>query len=145
MPLPRDKLIVSFKSGSMTYVIISIIFLSVAIIVPIYVYPHFFLSSFLNLLPYPVITAIVIAYDISRYRRYARIEIFKDRIVINSAGKTNSILIKNIDKIERVEEIKSNLYVIETKNGMKIGIFDRRLFLKGKTIIQILNELRGTS
>ncbi len=145
MSLTRDKLIVSFKSGSMAYIIISIIFLSIAIIVPIYFYPHFFLSSFINLLPYPVITAIVIAYDILKYRRYARIEIFQDRIRINSAGKTTSILIRNIDKIERVEEMRSKLYIIKTKNGMKIGIFDRRLFLKGKTIIQILNELRGTS
>lgn len=128
----------SFKAGKLTFLPVSIILAFIAIIIPIYLYPAFFINNFLGLFPYVILLIFIFYYDRERYLRLATIQIFSDRIHIIKKTEKNSFRFSEITGIEKKPEIGKKLFVISMQDGRKIGLYDRRIHSLGNSFINII-------
>ena len=80
--MASPKTIISFKAAPLTFIPISIALAIIAIIIPIYLYPGFFVADFLNLFPYVIMLIFIFYYNREKYMKLATIEIHEDRLYI---------------------------------------------------------------
>ncbi|MGP6206803.1 hypothetical protein ACNF42_02040 [Cuniculiplasma sp. SKW3] len=135
---------IKFKNVSSYFFLISVLIISLLLIfgllVPLLIYPEYFLHNFLYFFPYPIIVAFFILYRFSIYRRMATIELFDDRIIIERNQNKTTVLIKNIKSIQMESTIQRNLIVITTKNDLKIGLFNRNIREKKTDLFSVLSS-----
>ncbi|WP_443367567.1 hypothetical protein [Cuniculiplasma sp. SKW4] len=135
---------IKFKNVSSYFFLISFLIISLFLIfgllVPLLIYPEYFLHNFLYFFPYPIIVAFFILYRFSIYRRMATIELFDDRIIIKRNQNKTTVLIKNIKSIQMESTMQKNLIIITTKNDLKIGLFNRNIREKKTDLFSVLSS-----
>jgi hypothetical protein len=129
-----------FKAGTNVIQYISAIFLVIAIILPIYFYPGYFLASVVNYAPFLVLSIFIIGYNVVQYRKRADIEIFEDKIIIVTTNKRFNVYYSDIQNITRDVKDGKKLFIIQTKSGRKIALYDRRLITFKTTLIDFIKS-----
>ena len=136
--------LIEFKNVSPYFSIISVcivlIFLIFGLLVPLYIYPKYFLDNFLYFFPYPLIVVFFVAYRFTVYRKMATIEVHNDTIIIVRQNGRTTVPIKNIKTIEMGKEPYKRHTIITTKNDLKIGVFNRKIRRGRKDLFNLLSS-----
>lgn len=136
---------IRFKNVSSYFFLISFsiisLFLIFGLLIPLIIYPEYFLHNFLYFFPYPIIVAFIIVYRFSTYKKMATIELFNDRIIIVGKQNKTTVLAKNIKSVEMESKMYKNLIVITTKNDLKIGLFNRNIREKKMDLFSVLSSI----
>lgn len=114
--------------------------LIIFMIVPIILYYKIFLSNFLYFVPYPIIVIFMFIFTKNYFKNQAYIEFSTDHFYIVTNKRKKKFMYSQINKIENNTEINRKFYEITLYDGTKIGIFDRRIFGQGNTIIGIIKN-----
>jgi len=129
-----------FKAGTNVIPYISAIFLVIAVILPIYFYPGYFLASVVNYAPFLVLSIFIIGYNVVQYRKRADIEIFEDKIIIVTTNKRFNVYYSDIQDITRDMNDGKKLFIIQTKSGRKIALYDRKLITFKTSLIDFIKS-----
>ena len=143
--MASTKPITSFKAASLGFIPLSIAMSIVAIIVPIYLYPGFFVADFLNLFPYVIMLIFIFYYNRERYMKLATIEIYEDRLFIIKQSEKNSIKFTEILEIKRMPELDRKLFSVKILSGKNVGLYDRYLKPCKMNFIDYLSIKSGKS
>ncbi len=132
--------ITGFKAGSDLLPYGSAAFLVIAIFLPIYLYPSFFLSSFLNFLPFVVLFMFIVAYNITQFRKRALVEVYVDMLKITTTKKTVKVRFDEVKEIKLESSYGKKLFVVRTKSGRTVALYDRKLMIIKTTLLRFIEE-----
>ncbi len=141
--MASPKTIISFKAAPLTFIPISIALAIIAIIIPIYLYPGFFVADFLNLFPYVIMLIFIFYYNREKYMKLATIEIHEDRLYIIKPSEKNSVKFNEISEIKRMPEIDRKLFSVKLESGKNMGLYDRYLKEYKMNFIDFLSVRSG--
>ncbi|MHB1439201.1 MAG: hypothetical protein ACYCSO_03930 [Cuniculiplasma sp.] len=138
--MPNSIPLTVFKAGSNQLPYASALFMVIAVILPIYLYPGFFLGNVLNYFPFIVISIFIGGYNIVQYRKRATVELYEDLIAIIMTNKKVVVHFTDIQDIEENKNYGKKLIVIKTKSGREIALFDRKLITFKMTLLEYINS-----
>ncbi len=127
-----------FKAGTNALAYVSALFLAVAVVLPVYLYPAYFLASVINYAPFILIFIFIVGYNIVQYRNRATVEIYDDKLTIRTVNKRYNVYYNDIQNISKEQKYGKNLFIMETKAGRKIALYDRKLFTFKMTLLQFI-------
>ena len=129
-----------FRAGSNLLVFGSVAFIVIAIAFPLYLYPDFFFSTVLNFFPFIIIVVFIIGYNIVQYRKRATIEVYFDMIIIRTTKKTVKIRFGEIKQIDREQQYGKNLFLLKTKSGRSVALYDRKMYRVGQNLLDFIQQ-----
>lgn len=132
--------ITTFKAGSDVLAYASAAFIVIAIVLPIYFYPGFFLAGFLNFLPFVILAMFIIAYNILQYRKRAVVEVYIDMLRIITTKKSVKVRFDEIKSIRKETSYGKNLFIILTNAGRSVALYDRRLMIIKTTLLEYIKD-----
>ncbi len=141
--MASPKPLTTFKAAPLTFIPFSIALAIIAIIIPIYLYPGFFVADFLNLFPYVIMLVFIFYYNRERYRKIATIEIYEDRLFIIKKSEKNSVKFNEISEIKRLPEYGKKLFSLKLESGRNVGLYDRYLMDCKTNFIDFLSARSG--
>ncbi len=128
------------KAGTNVIAYVSALFLAIAVILPIYFYPGYFLASVVNYAPFLVLSIFIIGYNVVQYRKRANIEIYEDKIIIVTTNKKFNVYYNDIQNITRDQKDGKRLFIIHTKAGRQIALYDRKLITFRTTLLDFIKS-----
>lgn len=136
----NDDPITAFRAGSDVLPYASAAFIVIAVVLPIYFYPGFFLSGYLNFLPFVILTMFIMAYNIVQYRKRAVIEVYVDMLRIITSKKSVKMRFDEVKSITKEASYGKKLFVVHTKNGRSVALYDRRLMIIKTTLLEYIED-----
>lgn len=136
----NDEPITAFRAGSDLLPYASTAFIVIAIVLPIYFYPRFFLSDFLNFLPFVILAMFIVAYNIVQYRKRAVVEVYVDMLRIITSKKNVKMRFDEVKSISKETSYGKKLFIVHTKNGRSVALYDRRLMIIKTTLLEYVED-----
>lgn len=136
----NDEPITAFRAGSDLLPYASAAFIVIAVVLPIYFYPGFFLSGYLNFLPFVILTMFIVAYNMVQYRKRAVIEIYIDMLRIITSKKSVKMRFDEVKSITKETSYGKKLFVVHTKNGRSVALYDRKLMIIKTTLLEYIED-----
>jgi hypothetical protein len=135
-----DTELADFKAGSNFLIYASIVFLLIAIFIPLYLYPGYFFAGFLNFLPFIIIIFFIFAYNITEFRKRASIILYNNMLIISMKNKKVKVYFSEISSITKSTDYGRKLYIIKTKGNRQVALYDRKILFLRSNLIDFIKE-----